>query len=119
MCHEVLTQRTFLPSRAIQRGYADSAFCDACRTSSGVCACACYSIHISGEKRGAKQACIQYTLFRHTLQYQGNQYNLRLYNYITPTHVCSEQWWRKQILIGQAIPWPCSRQTGFLSVITS
>ena len=27
--------------------------------------------------------------------------------------VLTRQWWRKQILIGQAIPWPCSRQTGF------
>ena len=34
MRHEMLTQRTFLPSRAIQKGYAKSAFCDACRTSS-------------------------------------------------------------------------------------
>ena len=34
MRHEMLTQRTFLPSRAMQKGYAESAFCDACRTSS-------------------------------------------------------------------------------------
>ena len=42
MRHEMLTQRTFLPSHAIQRGYAESAFCDACCTSSGLpsfCAC--------------------------------------------------------------------------------
>ena len=28
MRHEMLTQRTFLPSRAIQKRYAESAFCD-------------------------------------------------------------------------------------------
>ena len=32
----MLTQRTFLLSYPIQKGYADSAFRDACRTSSGV-----------------------------------------------------------------------------------
>ena len=37
MHHEVLTQRTFsaITSRAIQKGYAESAFCDTCHTSSG------------------------------------------------------------------------------------
>ena len=33
MRHEMLTQRTFF---AIQKGYAESAFCDACHTSSNL-----------------------------------------------------------------------------------
>ena len=36
MRHEMLTQRTFLPSCAIQKRYAESAFRGACRTSSGM-----------------------------------------------------------------------------------
>ena len=37
MSHEMLTQHTFFCHHtcAIQKGYAESAFCDACRTSSG------------------------------------------------------------------------------------
>ena len=30
MRHEMLTQSTFLPSCTIKKGYAESAFCDAC-----------------------------------------------------------------------------------------
>ena len=43
MRHEMLTQHTFFVLHVMAKRYAESAFCDACRTSSGLSLCRSHS----------------------------------------------------------------------------